>query len=516
MSDNSTLNQALQQAARDLRKRDEQTTVRYEHVDAIQTAGGDLPSTMGELLRTAPADHVASFVHLARLLKVEGIGGAIAEAAMQRPSPLEAKSAAVRALGASGTAVPEAVTGLLEQAEAFVAAPDSDGLDRVLEMPDAWRQPVLDAWVTDSLASTPDLADEAVGRGAIECVDVVARLGSAGDASAVPLLQRHADGDDRDLAKAAKRALHQLRVRGVDVVESTAPTGGFSMDIAPDVEGDSLAYVTGVDGLGGRILWLLCPSERGGYRLLEAVLDDVHGIRKAEVLNTTRGEFRQHMSRLGDNDSVLVAKVAPASAAFLLRAGERFNVESSTELPADYSSFQTGPAESLFKTDSDWDEKVPAAPEEEDARRELLRDAVELLGTPPFANWAILGEASERAARAVRAAETSDLLVDDDQRKQQVDTAVASVGESFDATERGRFRSRLHEMARVLATTGDTRGALWARVAGDGFETVEDLYADHPFARAIIQRGVMTAYQQVRDSEPPATEGASAPGVVQP
>jgi hypothetical protein len=58
-------------------------------------------------------------------------------------------------------------------------------------------------------------------------------------------------------------------------------------------------------------------------------------------------------------------------------------------------------------------------------------------------------------------------------------------------------------MARVMAAAGDEADAIRALVAGDAFETVEDLYADHPFARAIIQRGVMAAYQHLREHEPP-------------
>lgn len=98
--------------------------------------------------------------------------------------------------------------------------------------------------------------------------------------------------------------------------------------------------------------------------------------------------------------------------------------------------------------------------------------------------------------------------MDDEQRKQQVDQAISAVAAGLDAQERARFKGRLHEMARVLAATGDETGAIRALVAGDAFETVEDLYADHPFARAITQRGVMAAYQHLRQHEPPAAPEA--------
>ncbi len=507
MSDSSSLKQALLRAARDIRRRGEEATLRYEHLDAVRTAPGEPGPALAELIASVQPDDLAAMIHLVRLLKATGLDEAIADAALRKMVPLAAKSAAVRALQDGGTEVPGPVIDTLESAERFVAAPDSAGLQAVLELPEAWRQPTIDAWVSSSLAINPDVVVAALGQGLVQPLQVAEGLGAHGDAKAVPLLRELVAGDDRAVAKAAKRALHQLKARGVSV-EADSKGETFSFEIAPDVVRDSLAYLTGIDGLGGRIMWVLSPNTAGGYSLLEAVTDDVHGIRKAEILATTRGDFRRHMTRLRDNPSVLLA-MAPATAVTgFLRTAEELNAESQTEVPPSYTEFREGLAGVLFEPGEAWDPGLPECPVSEDERREVLRAAVELLGVPYFAAWAILGPATEEAAVAVRAAETSDILVDDDQRKQQVDQAIAGVADSFDGAERARFKARLHDMATVMAVTGDETEAIRAMVAGDAFETVEDLYADHPFARAIIQRGVMAAYQHLRQQEPPPSADA--------
>jgi hypothetical protein len=516
MTDSNELTLALRAAARDLFKRGEETTLRYEHLDAIRSAPGDQSTALAELMGVAKPPELAAVIHVARLLQVPGLNDAIAEAALRRPAPLSAKRAAIRALREIGTEVPEAVSATLTQAEDFVARPDMDGLRATLDLPETWRQPTLDAWIAASLALAPEVAAEAVRLELVPAARVAERLGVAGDEQAVTLLREFVAGSDRDVAKAAKRALHQLKARGVAIADD-APREVFSLELTPDVSSDSLAYVTGVDGLGGRIVWLLVPNTSGGYDLLEAVIDDVHGIRKADLLHTSRGEFRKHMARLRENPSVLLAQASPADVAAILQVAEPLNAESATDLPAGYGELRAGIAAPLFDSPSTWDDNLPAAPAGEDQRREALRDAVELLGASYFSNWAILGEAAENAAVAVRAAETSELVADDEQRKQQVDQAVAGVATSFDEEQRARFKSRLHEMARVLAASGNPVEAARARVAGDGFETVTDLYADHPFARAIIQRGVMTAYQHLREHEPPpAPDAPAAGGIIRP
>jgi hypothetical protein len=147
-------------------------------------------------------------------------------------------------------------------------------------------------------------------------------------------------------------------------------------------------------------------------------------------------------------------------------------------------------------------------PEAAAADRELLRESVALLADPAFSNWAVAGPSAEKAAEGVRSAETSKIVVDEEQRKQAVDDAISGAATIFDETLRESYRGRLLSMARVLQVQGRDDTARACIAAAQGFVDVQDLYADHPFARALIQRGVLIAYQAVRDNETPDADSS--------
>ena len=303
-----------------------------DELDAIHAFGDEVVEGLRRALASWPDRELAAGVHLVRLLHVTELTDEVAGAALRRPAPLEAKEEALELLDEAGVEVPQAVDDTVTAARAFLATPSDAGLDIVLAMPEAWRVPVLEAWLADAEARDPQLLQRALGVSAELDAAVVACLGVVGDASTVPALRRLASGADRTLQKAAKKALHRLRTRGVETEVADA-TEGFSLEIRPDVEAESRAFATGVDGVGGRILWFLAPWRSGGYRLLESVLDDTDGVRKAEILAVTRKDFRAHVDQLRESEGWLVAQIRPSQAVALLRAA-RDAILSTDRLPA--------------------------------------------------------------------------------------------------------------------------------------------------------------------------------------
>ncbi len=469
-----------------------------------------------DAVATGPPERLAAIIRLVRLLRAGGLANEIASLALRRPVPLGAKVEAIGLLRDVGVEIPKEVEETLRVAHEFVDTPDRDGLQTVLSLPEAWREPVLSAWLVRP-GSDARLLESILDLDPAMDEIIVDRLGASGSREAVPVLQRIAAEDGR-LRKAAKRALHRLRAAGVDVT-GEMPTGeGFSLQIAPDTERESRAFTTGIDGSGGRIVWVMAPTSKGGFRLLEAVVDDQRGLRKSEVMSVALKGFRAHIERLRANPAILVAQLEPAQAVAILRAGEALAAEAGESLAAEYVLWRDDIAAGLFATpaasspdgrrDPDANSApVPTEPVTNDVessmseQRELLAQSADLLGEPYFANWAVLGEVVEKAAAGVRRAETSTLVVDEEQRKQQVEREISGVAEVFDSAMRERYRQRLEQMAQVLRTTKHEHEARLALVAAHGFTEVADLYSDHPFARAMIQRGVLAAYQNVRQEE---------------
>ena len=82
-----------------------------------------------------------------RLLRRSELTDEIAAAALRRPASLEAKQEAVATLEEWGTEIPATVTEALATARAFLDAPSDETIAPVLEMPEAWRDAVLDDWL---------------------------------------------------------------------------------------------------------------------------------------------------------------------------------------------------------------------------------------------------------------------------------------------------------------------------------------------------------------------------------
>lgn len=479
-----------------------------EELAALRAARSETVPALAERLSAAEPAELAATIRLVRLMGVPELTDAIVAMALRRPAPLEAKVEAIETLREAGVEVPAAVQETLDLARSFVSQPGADALERVLALPETWRMPVIEAWLAGDRAPAAELLDRVLGEDPVVDERVIDLLGGSGAPEAAAVLRDIAERtDSKTMRKLARRGLHRLRSLGVEIDEAAVDGPGFSLAIEADPRRESRAWITGIDGDGGRIAWVLSPSPSGGDRLLEVVLDDVEGVRKAELMAVTRKGFRTHVDRLRANPGILVVQAELPQIAVRLVQAERRTAASSAELPDDYRKWRREVGDRLLEDAPDEGAAVQlsvldaADLQTIRADRDLLQASADLLKEPYFASWSLPGPLAEAAARGVRRAETSDLVVDDEQRKQQVDQAVAGAAAAFDEDLRQRYRRRLEEMAEILWSSRRQDQARLALAAAMAFTEVTDLYAAHPFARALIQRGVLVSYQGLREQE---------------
>lgn len=511
----NSIRKQLRRAVSRLRRRGLEGDEPLSELQFLGAHRDGLDDELRAALASAADEDVAPLIRIARLLRRDELTSEVAAAALQRPAPLVAKEEAIAALQEWGVGAPEPVTQALGTARALLFEPNADTLDAVLELPDAWRLAAVREWLASTAVATAAMLERVLGTADALDEAVVARLGRSGDPDAAPLLRRILQDAGPELTKRVRRALHQLRAAGVDVSERDEQEETFSFEIRPDTVTEAQSWVTGVDGDGGRIAWLLTPTPTGGDRLLEVVLDAGRGVRRAELLSVRRRDLRSHLEGLRDRRGIVVARLPVPEVAAMLQQAEEITREGGSDLPPAYRSWrEDAGVELLAVADPEATDRAlsqlgePSA----DEVRQRLRESVELLGDAAFQNWAVFGDAARRAAEGVRRAETSKIVVDEDQRKQAVDAAIASVAEVFDEPTRQAYRRRLRGMARALQAVGREEEARKCLAAGQGFLDLKDLYSEHPFARAIMQRGVLVAYQAVRDSEGPDADEQTTPG----
>ncbi|HKX49012.1 MAG TPA: hypothetical protein VJQ48_01175, partial [Candidatus Binatia bacterium] len=133
---------------------------------------------------------------------------------------------------------------------------------------------------------------------------VVFTLGRIAEAAAVEALEKiENDARDKVLRKEIRRSLFKLSQKGLAVPEArtSGSTGVTSLlKSAPDVE----AYMSAVDGAGGRLLWIVKPQAGHGLQTIQAMLSDREGLLRLGGAQIRRKELRNMGRKIKDKHGI--------------------------------------------------------------------------------------------------------------------------------------------------------------------------------------------------------------------
>ena len=470
-----------------------------EEIEALLENDADVEAALEAVLEEADAEDLPAAIHLVSLLRREAALPTVRRLAFETPASIAAKRQALEALRACGAEPDPALAGRVEAVEQVGRRPDAQALDDLLGWPAAWREPALDLWIGAAGSEQIAAVEAALGRDGGADERLLDWLGSQATSEAGEALQRYLRAThDKQRIKQAKRALHRLRSQGLEVEAPGEPAAaGFTLAIDAEPLEGARAYLTSIDGRGARLVWVLWRAASGGSRLLQAVVDDSVGVREAEIATVTRNGFREYIQQVDANPTILLAQVEPARAIETLQAAARRSEQSGNEVPAAYLEFarrsQVSPGAAGPVTARIYG-LIDAGEPGGDAA--LIEASMTLLREPCFQSWAMDGAAVDAAAEEVHSAETSTLMISEEQRRERMQAAIRNaVHESFDPDSRSLYRGRLEEMATMLWERGRHDEARRALAAAIGLTDVEDLFHGHAFARALVHRGVWLAYQ---------------------
>jgi hypothetical protein len=141
-----------------------------------------------------------------------------------------------------------------------------------------------------TVASVVSLKD-AIGESPEADIAVVFLLGKIAAPESVELLRRvEKNANDKDVKKEIKRALFKLAQKGLvigdDPREEKKPAALFER--TPDTE----AYMSAVDGGGGRLIWIAKAQPSHGLQVIQAMLHDREGLLRFAGVQMKRKELR--------------------------------------------------------------------------------------------------------------------------------------------------------------------------------------------------------------------------------
>jgi hypothetical protein len=308
----------------------------------------------------------------------------------------------------------------------------------------------------------------------------------AGRADLLAALGAH---PSRDAAKEAKRGLHVLKTRGVQVPEPARPAG--PPPPAPATPEPPLpGYASAIDGQGERAVWLPRVLAGRGVEIAQAVLSDERGLVELQLGIVGRREWRLFAKGLLDRGTTMgIVDIDAGLALAMIASARALNDRAGQRVPpgADLWLGQLGPAAPL----PDPAQTVPTLPDDEE--REAVEQSGRLHDLPLLRGWL----ADEPLLRGVAATldeiAVSTAYADDGARAARMEQVISdALAGWFDPDRTGRFAARLFAMAAHLQRAGDEAHA---RLAAASARALRRGVPPHrvPVARLLVQKAFPAA-----------------------
>jgi hypothetical protein len=303
----------------------------------------------------------------------------------------------------------------------------------------------------------------------------------------VRALQTLAAAPDKQTAKAAKRALHRLRARGVVIPEVQAKPEtrpGPAASRLPEAREPFLASV--IDGNGDRVVLMPLKAPLG-FELHVAILSEERGIVELSAQQFSRRQLRAIIAEHDSEAREVLREIPAAKAAALLAEAIQLNPESSN-VPRARELLRTLSVASPPVTSSAPDPRSGAAVETDARDDRALRESAQLLESPALRGYAPTREVLEAIGQKLEEVMVSPLLVDETQRLAQMRHALErSAAEFFTPARRALLGARLRDAAEFFASRGDGENAARARAVSAALSS-ERPVQEIPFARGMFER----------------------------
>jgi hypothetical protein len=308
-------------------------------------------------------------------------------------------------------------------------------------------------------------------------------------AARVDLLLSLALHPSKEAAKEAKRGLHLLKARGLEVPEpprATALPGPPRALPEPPLQ----AYASAIDGHGERAVWLPRVLVGRGIEIAQAVLSDARGLVELQIGVLGRKEWRVFARGLLERGASMgVAELDGSLVIGMIVAARALNERADQIVPAGADAWiaQLDPAAPL----PDAAAAFPPLPEEEE--REAVAQSGKLHDLPLLRGW-LADEALLRGVAATldEIAVSPSFSGDTERASEMVRVISDALASWFDAERTERFAARLFETAAHLERAGDSAHARLAAAAGRALRRGVPPHRI-PVARLLLQKAFPAA-----------------------
>jgi len=276
-------------------------------------------------------------------------------------------------------------------------------------------------------------------------------LGKIATVEAAELLREFDQGvADKELKKEIKRAFFKISQKGV--VLPVEPAAAKKPAPLFERENQIEAYMSAVDGGGGRLIWIAKPQPNRGLQVIQAMVHDREGLLRFGGVQMKRKELRAMADDIKREHGVSMIAIPWEFADWMIYEGyEKAKARGQSgleEFHAIRSGIGAGKPKAVIHPVY---EKLGAADFRDGPWREHSR---RLLEEPELRYWVIIDEWVQDCLTALQEAQSSPLILNQVQKEERLASVVRGAVKTLCAGDHGQaFKRRMEDMALYFAET---------------------------------------------------------------
>jgi len=276
-------------------------------------------------------------------------------------------------------------------------------------------------------------------------------LGKIATVEAAELLREFDQGvADKELKKEIKRAFFKISQKGV--VLPVEPAAAKKPAPLFERENQIEAYMSAVDGGGGRLIWIAKPQPNRGLQVIQAMVHDREGLLRFGGVQMKRKELRAMADDIKREHGVSMIAIPWEFADWMIYEGyEKAKARGQSGLEEFHvirSGIGAGKPKAVIHPVY---EKLGAADFRDGPWREHSR---RLLEEPELRYWVIIDEWVQDCLTALQEAQSSPLILNQVQKEERLASVVRGAVKTLCAGDHGQaFKRRMEDMALYFAET---------------------------------------------------------------
>jgi hypothetical protein len=335
-----------------------------------------------------------------------------------------------------------------------------------------------------SPALVPRLKEQ-FGQGKETDLAIIFGLGKIVDSTAVEaLVEIDRQTVDKELKKEIKRSFFKLAQRGLKTPREESPEAKSPtlFDRAPEIE----AYMSSVDGAGGRLIWIARPQPNHGLQVIQAMVNDREGLQRIGGAQIRRKELRNMAREIKDQHGVAMIAVPWEYADQVVYEG----FEKAKSLGhTDFENFHE--IRAIVNTGKPKIQEHPVYSKlsrevREGAWRELSR---RLLDEPELRFWILDDDFVQPFLSQVQEAQTSRLVLNPVQKEERLASVVRDAVKALCTGDMGKLmQRRMEDMALCFIETGREQAAELALAVAVQIQEGDPGPLDVSFLTGLVQK----------------------------